>query len=219
MNTFIITAGGIGKRMGSKIPKQFIALAGKPILMRTIAVFYEYDRAAQIIVTLPKDWWPFWKELCVKHHFTIDHEIVEGGKERFHSIKNALIMTKGRIIGIHDGVRPLVSKECIDRTVHAAINYGAGVPVLPVKESMRQGDFSNSRALNRDSIFAVQTPQCFQKDILVSSYSADYISAFTDDASVVENSGYKVKLVEGNEENIKITTPSDLRIAEVFNED
>lgn len=216
MNTFIITAGGIGKRMGSKIPKQFIDIGSKPVLMHTIAVFYEYDQASQIIITLPKEWWGFWEELCEKHQFKIEHEIVEGGKERFHSIQNALRKSKGEIIGIHDGVRPYASKDCIDRAIQSARKNGSGVPVLAVKESIRQGDFSESHALNRDSIFTVQTPQCFRKEILESSYAVNYVKSFTDDASVVENNGIKIQLVEGNEQNIKITTPFDLRLAQAF---
>jgi 2-C-methyl-D-erythritol 4-phosphate cytidylyltransferase len=216
MNTFIITAGGIGKRMGSKIPKQFIEVGSKPILMRTIEVFFNYDKDAQFLVTLPIDWWDFWKELCKKHNFIVKHEIIEGGKERFHSIANALQRAKGDMIGIHDGVRPFVSYTTIDKCLKTAKKGGAGVPVLPVKESIRKGNFTKSHALDRNSIYTVQTPQCFQKEILIASYSSNYNEGFTDDASVVENKGYPIQLVEGNEENIKITTPFDLRIAQIF---
>jgi 2-C-methyl-D-erythritol 4-phosphate cytidylyltransferase len=216
MNTFIITAGGIGRRMGSKIPKQFIEIGDQPILMHTLNVFYNYDSSAQIILTLPRDWWGYWKELCLKHEFNVEFELVEGGKERFDSIKNALKHTKGEIVGVHDGVRPFVSYLTIDQCVKTAINEGSAVPVLPAKESVRQGGYAKSKALNRSEVFMVQTPQCFQLSILNQAYKAPFSNSFTDDASVVEKFGHKITLVNGNEENIKITTPQDLRIAQAF---
>ncbi len=216
MNTFVITAGGIGKRMGSAIPKQFLEIQGTPLLMETIALFHQYDPAAQLIITLPNDWWDYWKKLCTKHDFQIEHELIAGGKERFDSIKNALEKAKGQLIGIHDGVRPLVSLSTIDSCMESAKEHGAAIPVLPVKESIRQGDFVTSNAVDRSKIYTVQTPQCFQAKLIKDAYQTEFKSSFTDDASVAEAAGNVVKLVEGNEENIKITSPFDLRIAEVF---
>jgi 2-C-methyl-D-erythritol 4-phosphate cytidylyltransferase len=216
MNTFIITAGGVGKRMGSAIPKQFLEINGAPLLMQTISVFHKYDPAAQLIVTLPIDWWDYWKKLCANHNFQINHELVEGGKERFDSIKNALKAVTGAFVGIHDGVRPLVSTSTIDSCLQSARMHGAAIPVIAVKESIRKGTFLASKALNRSEIYTVQTPQCFKTAIIKAAYENEYQASFTDDASVAEAAGNSVQLVEGNEENIKITTPFDMRIAEVF---
>ena len=213
MNSFIITAGGIGKRMGAKVPKQFLLLQDKPILMRTIEVFYNYDQNAQLIVTLPKEWWSFWEELCQKYSFNIPHELVEGGKERFHSIQLALKVVKGDKVAIHDGVRPLVSTGTIENSLKALEKSDAVVPVLPLKESLRKGSLEKSFSQDRSQYFTVQTPQCFNAEIIKKAYQQDFQKSFTDDASVVETIGYSIKLVYGNEENIKITSPTDLAVA------
>lgn len=221
MNTFIITAGGIGKRMQSKIPKQFLHIAGKPILMHTISAFYSFDNDAQILLTLPKDWWDYWFELCDENNFTIKHEVVEGGKERFHSIQKALKVAKGEITAVHDGVRPLVSQTTIKNCIDKLKDVKAVVPVLPLKESLRKGEqlvtgLKNSIAVDRKSYFTVQTPQCFHTETLKKAYDTDFHESFTDDASVVEKMGENIELIIGNEENIKITTPTDLKIAQVL---
>lgn len=210
----IITAGGIGKRMGSELPKQYISLNGLPVLMHTINAFYAYDSAIQIVISLPKDFVQMWKELCVKHDFKVAHEIVEGGKERYHSIKNALQKVNGEIVMVHDAVRPLVSRQTITNVVEKAKSNGAAIPVLPIKDTLRKGTKEISLHQDRSEFWIVQTPQAFQLKNLREAYETPYSSSVTDDASLVESIGKQVSLTEGNEENIKITTPFDLKLVE-----
>jgi 2-C-methyl-D-erythritol 4-phosphate cytidylyltransferase len=214
--TFIVTAGGIGKRMGSDIPKQFIEINGLPILMHTLYKLHGFNSKAQFILTLPGDWFDYWNDLRKKHDFLIDVELVEGGQERFHSIKNALKIAQGDIIAIHDGVRPLVSKDTLERLVDGVKKYRAVIPVLGIKESVRMLRENQSEAINRDLVKIVQTPQFFIKELIQRAYTSEFSNEFTDDASVVEKLGFSVELVPGNEENIKITTPLDLKMAEYF---
>lgn len=210
----IITAGGIGKRMGRDLPKQFIAIQGLPVLMHTINRFVEYDPEIQIVISLPKDFIQMWKDLCHQFDFAIQHEIAEGGKERYHSIKNALQKVNGEIVMVHDAVRPLVSIQTITNVVDGAINNGAAIPVLPIKETLRRGDRVNSQHQDRSEFWSVQTPQAFKIVSLQEAYKIPYSSSVTDDASLVEALGEQVYLTEGNEENIKITTPFDLKLVE-----
>lgn len=212
----IITAGGTGKRMGSDLPKQFLLIAGKPLLFHTIVRFHEFDREAQLILSLPADRISYWKDLCSEHGLAIPHEIVEGGKERFHSIQNALSLATGNIIAIHDGVRPLVSLETIRNCFEAAETQGSAVPVVEVKESLRELHENGSKALIRSNYRLVQTPQVFSADILRDAYKQEFHEGITDDASLVEALGVSIVLVPGNETNIKITSPSDLSLAEVL---
>jgi len=214
--TIIITAGGIGKRMGTDIPKQFIELNGKPILMHTINQFVAYNKNIQIIVVLPKNHIKYWEELVAKHQFKVQHQIAEGGQERFHSIKNGLALAKGDLIGIHDAVRPFVSVEVINNCFEALNHHQAVIPVVSLKESIRKVSGQQSESVNRDDFKLVQTPQCFKKDIILKAYQQDYSDLFTDDASVVEQLNVPIHLVDGNDENIKITTPFDLEIANVL---
>ncbi len=216
METVIITAGGIGKRMEAILPKQFLCVAGKPVLMHTIQRFHDYNPEIQILLTLPKDWLEFWKELQQKHEFKIDHQTVEGGTERYHSIQNALNFANGDIIGVHDGVRPFVSVATIQSCFVEAKMKGAAIPFLKINESIRELGLGSSKAVNRTNFVSVQTPQCFQKELLVKAYKQDFHEGITDDASLVEQLGVQIQLVPGNEENIKITTPIDLKIAELF---
>lgn len=215
-HTIIITAGGIGKRMGGEIPKQFLLLAGKPVLMHTIKRFYQFDNQAQIILTLPNEWKDYWEELCDNLDFSISHEIIDGGKERFHSIQNALQIAHGELIGVHDGVRPLVSISTIEKCFHTAKAKGNAIPVLEVKESLRKLENNHSSALVRSEYRLVQTPQVFKSDVLKKAYKQSFHSAITDDASLVESLGIQINLVEGNDGNIKITTPIDLQLAELL---
>lgn len=214
--TAIITAGGIGKRMNSDIPKQFLTLGGKPILMHTIQRFYDFDNSIEILVTLPKDWWSFWNDLCVKHDFQIPLNLIEGGKERYHSVQKAVQIAKGKIIAVHDGVRPLVSNKTIQATFHLAKEKGSGIPVVSLKESIRKQSKKGNEAVYRKDYVLVHTPQCFLSEWIKKAYEQSYSDEFTDDASVIEKSGKPIHLAASNEENIKITTPNDLRIAEVF---
>ena len=212
----IITAGGVGKRFSSSVPKQFLPLIEFPILMRTIRVFYHWNTGAEIILTLPKEWFSYWEELIEQYKFKIEHRIVEGGKERFHSIKNALQLCNGDFVMIHDGVRPLVNVKTLDRCGSALETQNAVIPYLKIKDSIRMLNSTGSVSLDRNKHIAIQTPQCFSKNIIQRAYQSDYKSYFTDDASVVEYSGVSIHLVEGNEENIKITTPLDMQIAETI---
>jgi len=212
----IISAGGIGKRMGTEVPKQFLLIKGKPIIMHTIEKFHAFDAAMEIVVVLPESYVPQWESLCQKHLFTIDHKVVSGGEERFHSIQNGLTEISGDIIAVHDAVRPLVSETVIRNCFAAAEKSGAAIPVLTISESLRKIEHEKSFAVNREDFRIVQTPQCFTAEIIVKAYQQHYSKLFTDDASVVEAAGNQIYLVEGNSENIKITTPQDLKFAEVF---
>lgn len=202
--------------MGADLPKQFLSLAGRPILMRTIEKFAEFDPQIEIILVLNKDHQDAWKELCRKYHFQIGHRIAEGGAERYHSIKNGLALASGEVIGVHDGVRPLVSEEVIKNCFETAANKGTAVPVIPIKESIRKIENGSSKAVKRKDFRIVQTPQCFKRDILLKAYEQEFDPSFTDDASLVERAGNEIVLVKGNDENIKITTPSDLLTAEAL---
>jgi 2-C-methyl-D-erythritol 4-phosphate cytidylyltransferase len=210
--SIIITAGGIGKRMESELPKQFLLLGSKPVLIHALERFFEFDPNAQLIVTLPKDWVNHWKELLTKYGIQIPHKIVDGGSERFHSIQNALTICTGDQIGIHDGVRPLVSIETIERCFSGLQYSTAVVPVLNLKDSLRMGKLEISESVDRSKFYLVHTPQCFDASILKEAYLQEYQAHFTDDASVVESIGICPLLVLSNEENIKVTSPTDLKI-------
>ncbi|VBB46108.1 2-C-methyl-D-erythritol 4-phosphate cytidylyltransferase [uncultured Paludibacter sp.] len=214
-NSVIVVAGGKGLRMNSDVPKQFLELCGKPVLMRTLERFHSFSNTMPIILVLPVEQIEFWKNLCVKYNFNIPHTIVEGGKERFFSVKNGLNKVTAEFVAIHDGVRPLVSLETIERCFREVEKYNAVIPVVDVIDSIRFAESDEiSKPMDRTKYKLVQTPQVFRTEILKISYELPYSENFTDDASVIETAGYKVKLVEGNRENIKITTEIDLKTAE-----
>ena len=210
----IIVAGGKGLRMGSEVPKQFLPVGGKPVLMRTIEAFHTYDAEIQIVLVLPIAQQAYWKELCTQYAFTLPHRLTNGGETRFHSVKNGLDTIpadEDALVGVHDGVRPFVSTEVIARCYVEAARMGAVVPIIDVVETVRHLDGNGrSTTVSRDDYKLVQTPQVFSLALLKKAYAQPYVSAFTDDASVVEALGYEVTLVQGNRENIKITTPFDL---------
>ena len=212
----IITAGGIGKRMRSSLPKQFISINQKPILMYTISVFYEFDPKIEILLTLPEDWLNYWEELLHEHDFKIPHRIISGGKERYDSIKNALEKCTGDLIAVHDGVRPLVELDTIKHCFAEAEKSGAAIPVVPIAESMRRKIDGGTEIVDRSEYLIVQTPQCFQRDILIAAYEQPFHPGITDDASLVEQMGHVVETISGNDSNIKITTQSDLKYAGMF---
>lgn len=214
--TVIITAGGIGKRMNSTIPKQFLLLNELPVLMHSISAFYNYDPTIQIIVTIPSFWSEYWQDLCAKFHFNIKHEMTDGGLERYDSIKNALKLAKGKIIAIHDGVRPIVSRTVINESFVLAEKEGASLPIVSLKDSLRYVDKDETLALNRKKYFLVQTPQTFESSIIRKAYELPYHDGITDDASLVEEAGFHLALFEGEEFNIKITTPLDLKLASLY---
>lgn len=213
----IIVAGGKGSRMQSAIPKQFMLLAGIPILIHTLKRFYQYDSQLQIILVLPSAEIGYWQELCQKYNCTIPHKIVEGGKTRFHSVLKGLnaIHSDG-LIAVHDGVRPFVSQETIAHCFNQAQLNGTAVPCLQVIDSIRYYDETENKALNRNNYCLIQTPQVFAGKLLKKAYEQDFSETFTDDAGVVESLGEKINLVDGNRENIKVTTPYDLELAEKF---
>lgn len=211
----IIVAGGSGTRFGSNIPKQFLPLCGKPVLMHTIERF---AKSAEVVVALPESDQAYWRELCLQHQFFVTHKVVSGGDSRFQSVKNALLsvsFTDSDMVAVHDGVRPLVSTSLISRIYATAEKYGSAIPVTPLTDSVRQvSDSGASAALDRVTLRAVQTPQAFRAKALLNAYSVPFSPIFTDDASVYEHAGGKVTLVEGETSNIKITHPIDIIIAE-----
>lgn len=211
----IIVAAGRGKRMGTETPKQFLLLKSKPILMHTITCFYKYDPSIEIVVVLSEEHISKWQQLCIHYNFNIKHTIVEGGEERFNSVKNGLeVINHNGIVAIHDGVRPLVSNETIIRCFNKALETDAAIPVMPVVESLRRLEGEKSFSVNRTEYVTVQTPQCFNIDLIKKAYQQKFSNTFTDDASVLEKLGHSISLVEGNIENIKITSPLDLILAE-----
>jgi len=215
--TIIIVAGGSGTRMNSEIPKQFLELNGFPVIMHTIKCFIHYDPNIEVRIVLPKNQVEFWKELCQKHNFAIDHSIMFGGEKRFDSVKNGLEgINRQSLVAIHDAVRPLVSRNTISRCFEAAGKYGSAIPVINVHETIRKVENNISYTVDRNNYKLVQTPQVFKAELLLKAYQQPYSDKFTDDASVVESSGHEITLVDGNRENIKITTPDDLIIANAF---
>jgi 2-C-methyl-D-erythritol 4-phosphate cytidylyltransferase len=213
----IIVAGGKGERMNAGLPKQFLPIGNKPILMHTLAAFYEYDPQVSIILVLPGSQFSFWKKLCEEHHFAIPHLLTEGGETRFHSVKNGLLLvTEDSLVAVHDGVRPFVSQATIFRCFEAAGLKGSAIPTTELIDSIRYIDEKGNKAVNRNNYRLIQTPQVFQSTLLKEAYQQKYTPDFTDDASVVEALGKKIQLVEGNKENIKITTPFDLEIAKIL---
>lgn len=214
----ILVAGGKGLRMGSDIPKQFLPLRGRPVLMHTIDVFRRTYPDIHIILVLPREQQDYWRQLCGQHGYDVELCVADGGDTRFHSVHNGLSLipddARG-VVGVHDGVRPFVSPEAIRRCFEAAEECGAVVPVVPVVETVRQvlADGS-SMTVDRNAYRLVQTPQTFDIQLLKKAYGQPFDPFFTDDASVVEAMGHPIKLVEGNNENIKLTNPADLKLAE-----
>lgn len=220
MDYAIIVAGGKGTRMGASIPKQFLPVNGLPVLMQTIKRFKECGDGLEIIIVLPKEQHEYWYELCKKHRFTSTYIVAEGGETRFHSVKNGLAMIPDDaegIVGVHDGVRPFPSVEVIRNCYETARTAKAVVPVIPVVETLIHIDGQgNSETVPRDSYRLVQTPQAFDIQLLKRAYKQPYQDSFTDDASVVDSIGQEITLIDGNRENIKITTPFDLRMARIL---
>ena len=213
----IIVAGGKGLRMGGDIPKQFLPVCGKPVLMRTMEAFHTYDAAIHIILVLPVSQQAYWKKLCQEYQFSLSHDIANGGDTRFHSVMNGLALVEGNgLVGVHDGVRPFVSQEVIARCYEEAEACKAVIPVIDVVETVRHLTEEGSETVPRDRYKLVQTPQVFEVELLRRAYQQTYTDLFTDDASVVEALGEKVYLVKGNRENIKLTTPFDLKLAEML---
>lgn len=219
----IIVAGGKGLRMGGDIPKQFLPVKGRPVLMRTLDAFHACDKRIRLILVLPREQQAYWTGLCEEYGFDVPHQVADGGETRFHSVANGLALVpgdeQGALVAVHDGVRPFVSSEVITACYEGADAYAAVIPVVEVVDTLRRmekGKVGVSQTVSRDEYRLVQTPQVFRADLLKAAYSQPYKPFFTDDASVVESLGANVKLLPGNRENIKITTPYDLRIAEAL---
>ena len=211
----IITAGGSGKRMGSQLPKQFIEVGGTPILIRTLQTLSDIPNS-ELVLVLPKEWISYWQELCQRHDCTIAHKIVEGGEERFFSVRNG-IEALGEVdyIAIHDGVRPFVNGEMFERVFQAAKSTGAALPVIKPVDSMREiSESGDNKIADRNRYVLVQTPQIFRSEVILRAYEQPFSTQFTDDASVAEANGHKITLVDGARQNIKITTEDDLQLAE-----
>jgi len=217
-NYAIIVAGGSGTRMNSAIPKQFLLLNGMPVLMHTLKAFHNCQSKPQLILVLHGDYHAYWQELCEKYGFLIPHRLVKGGENRFHSVKNGLgtINDDEAIIAVHDAVRPLTSPSIIDYSYSYAQKHGNAIVAVKSRDSIRQMRGSHSVSLLRDDIYLIQTPQTFQSAQLKKAYSQAYDTKFTDDASVVESAGMQINLVDGSYENIKITFPEDIAVAEAI---
>ena len=219
MDYVIIVAGGKGLRMGSDIPKQFLPIGVKPVLMRTLERFREYSPALQIILVLPKAQQDYWHKLCKDYDFKVEYVLANGGETRFHSVQNGLTKIPDDaegVVGVHDGARPFPSIDVIRNCYETARTAKAVIPVIPVVETVRHLQGNTSETVPRNDYRLVQTPQTFDIQLLKAANKQPYNDGFTDDASVVEAFGFNITLVEGNRENIKITTPYDLKIAEVL---
>lgn len=216
----IIVAGGKGLRMGGELPKQFIEVGGKPILMHTIDAFFRFDSWIRIILVLPESHREYWQELCTKYNYDVPHVVTTGGETRFHSVKNGLALVDDGLVAVHDGARPFTSEELIGRCFLAARDNGAAIPVVDATDSLRQiQENGSSKIIDRSRIKLVQTPQIFEVELLKKAYGQEFSNIFTDDASVVETLGQEIKLVQGEITNIKVTTPIDLKIGELILED
>ena len=213
----VIVAGGSGKRMGMDTPKQFLELSGRPVLMHTIERFREFDPSIEIITVLPENQLRFWNDLKNRYSFDIPHTMVKGGSKRFLSVKHGLeFVNAPGLVAIHDGVRPLVRVETIKRCFEAAEKYGNAVPVVSPSDSLRKEEGGINAPINRMNVKQIQTPQVFDVAKIKKAYLQDFDPSFTDDATVLENTGERIYLVEGNRENIKITNPEDLFIAQTL---
>jgi 2-C-methyl-D-erythritol 4-phosphate cytidylyltransferase len=213
----VIVAGGSGKRMGMDTPKQFLELSGRPVLMHTIERFREFDPSIEIITVLPENQLRFWNDLKNKYGFDVPHTMVKGGSKRFLSVKHGLeFVNSPGLVAIHDGVRPLVRLETIKRCFEAAEKYGNAVPVISPADSLRMEEGEKNSPINRMNVKQIQTPQVFDVAKIKKAYLQDFDLSFTDDATVLEKTGEKIHLVEGNRENIKITNPEDLFIAQTL---
>lgn len=219
----IIVAGGTGSRMKNDLPKQFLLLNGRPIVMHTLEQFAHAKSKPALILVLHSSMLSIWDELCQKYNFKINHTIVSGGETRFQSVRNGVNhiakqqqSLRETLITIHDAARPVISPDSIDICFEETIKYTATVLAIPSVNSVRQGDPSKNKVLDRDKVWIIQTPQTFQGYILYQAFQQEELSSFTDDASVVEKLGYNIHLIPGDHRNIKITFPEDIPIAQFY---
>ncbi len=211
----IIVAGGTGQRMGGEIPKQYMKLDGKPIIIHTLEKFFQFNPQIKVVLVLATRHLIYWEAISHSYVFGSKVKVAFGGNTRYDSVKNGLTFIEDEIIvGIHDAVRPLVSKKTLERCYGVAENEASGIPVLEIDETVRKiGPDGNSTHLDRSVLRKVQTPQVFRSEMIKEAYKQPFDPAFTDDASVFQSLYGKVTLVRGNQENIKITTPIDLQMA------
>lgn len=213
----LLVAGGRGSRMKGAGPKQFLELNKLPVLMHTFKAFEKYDPEMEFILVLPANLMNSWTDLCKQHNFNINHQLGKGGETRFHSVKNGLdLINEEGIVFIHDGVRPLVSLQTIQNCFEMAFEKGNALPIVSVTESLRYVEGENNNTVDRSKYFLVQTPQTFKTELIKKAYQTPFSNFFTDDASVLENMGETICPVLGNRENIKITYPEDLIVAQSF---
>jgi len=217
MYAVVIVAGGTGSRMNNELPKQLIEINNKPVIVYSIEKFQHFNKDIQAIISLHKDYFDLFENIKSKHNLK-NIEVVEGGDTRYQSFKNALAVLNPNttIVGVHDAARPLVGLQTIEKTFAAAEQHGAAIPVIDMNESLREVSGVESKAVDRTKFKVVQTPQCFKKDILLKAYDMPYSPLFTDDASMVEKTGHQIFITEGNKENIKITYPQDLIVAQTL---
>lgn len=213
----IIVAGGKGTRINSKLPKQFIGLNGKPILLHTLEAFFNYSKDLTIVLVLPENEFGIWE--TIQKEFKINRPLIlqKGGDTRFQSVKNGLEKIEGEgLVAIHDGVRPLVSTDLIGASFRLAAVHGSAIASVRLKESIRETDQDTTKAVDRSRYRLIQTPQTFDLQLIKKAYQMKEDPSLTDDASVAEHAGHKISLFEGSYENIKVTTPEDLVVAEAL---
>jgi 2-C-methyl-D-erythritol 4-phosphate cytidylyltransferase len=211
--TALIVAGGKGTRIKSALPKQFIEVNGKPILLHTIEAFIRYSSSIQIVLVLPEDDFLIWSAICQKFNFKFPIQLQKGGETRFQSVRNGLQKIDDGLVAIHDGVRPLVSEDIIGASFRLAAIHQCAIAAVRLKESIRMTDQDNTKAMDRSRFRLIQTPQTFNVDLIKKAYEIKEDPSLTDDASVAERAGHIISLFEGSYENIKITTPEDLIVA------
>ncbi|MBC7746105.1 MAG: 2-C-methyl-D-erythritol 4-phosphate cytidylyltransferase [Flavobacterium sp.] len=213
----LIVAGGMGTRMKTDIPKQFLLLKKKPVLMHTIQAFFSSDLKPEIYLVLNIDFHQYWEKLCLEYEFNVPHRLIKAGKHRFDSVKNGLNKIAGSgIVAVHDAVRPVISNELITKSFCVAEEKGNAVCAVQPTDSVRKQNGEFTESMNRNQIFLIQTPQTFDVNVLKKAYKQPFKVNFTDDASVAENYGLKINLIPGDVKNIKITYPLDILIADLY---
>lgn len=213
----LIVAGGKGTRIKSKLPKQFLELNGKPVLLHTLEAFYRYSDKINVVLVLPEDDFQTWQDISKKYNFNKPLILQSGGDSRFQSVKKGLEKIQGEgLVAIHDGVRPLVSEDIIGASFRLAAVHQSAVAAVRLKESIRITDQDNTKAVDRSKFRMIQTPQTFNVQLIKKAYTIKEDPSLTDDASVAERAGHTISLFEGSYENIKITTSEDIIVAEAF---
>ncbi len=213
----IIVAGGTGTRMSGEVPKQFMLLSGKPVILHSIEAFYSYDPLLKLILVIHPEYFSYWEQLCGEFGISIPFQLAPGDTTRFGSVKNGLELTDDEgFVAIHDAARPLVDADFIGKLFLEAEKFGSAVPGITLNDTIRQLDGDTSRQLDRSLLRAVQTPQVFRVNELKRAYAQPFQPIFTDDASVMQSAGFPLHIVEGSRDNMKITHPTDIPLAEIL---